>query len=62
MKQDFKVKINWGKDGQISNTYSFPTKKERTAFLQGVEEGTGWSDYTSIKIKDGKTWVVYDEE
>jgi hypothetical protein len=52
----FVIKIRWGekqtraenydlKDPNSCQEYSFGTKKEAEAFLRGVGEAVGWTDY-----------------
>lgn len=65
----FKVRIKWfldahhdlgddeWNDGEVKErTYDFKTERERDAFLQGVEQAVGWSEYEVLKNKE------YDNE
>lgn len=54
MTKPFKVHILWGKHDEHEDddrpvTYSFNTQAELDAFLYGVEEMDGWSQYEVIE-------------
>jgi len=66
--------IRWGQiegEGPII-TYSFESQRAREAFLNGVEEGTGWMDHRVLDEDDprfgtdgyeeyrGNAWVPND--
>lgn len=56
-----KVSILWGVTpdvGDEATTYSFVTKGELTAFLEGVEEGNGWMDWELVE----EGYVVPEED
>jgi hypothetical protein len=45
----FSVQISWGSSEPSEPcTYEFKTAAERDAFLYGVDEASGWMDYTII--------------
>lgn len=54
-----KTVIRWGsemtrQDNEgVSSTYNFETKAERDAFMYGVEEAIGWSDYELVEDEEG---------
>lgn len=54
-----KAVIRWGsemtrEDNEgVSSTYSFDTTDERDAFMHGVEEAIGWSDYELVEDEEG---------
>jgi len=51
----FTVKIVWGSaqtredNGDEAISYEFASKAELKAFLEGVEEGCGWTDYDIVE-------------
>lgn len=53
----FEVKIVWGsastrEENPDPSTYSFDTKAELVAFLEGVEEACGWSEYEIVEDEE----------
>lgn len=56
----FCLKITWGdrqtrEENPCPCEYDFKTEAERTAFLQGVDESSGWLDYEIVAGEDGVT-------
>lgn len=59
-----KAVVRWGSEMTrtdnegVSSTYNFETNAEREAFMYGVEEAIGWSDYELVEdegsVTDGK--------
>jgi hypothetical protein len=50
----FVAKIRWGTDSEARETlceYKFKTQAELEAFLRGVDEASGWSDYELVEEK-----------
>lgn len=48
----FHVKILWGEapeEGDEPQTYTFPTKAEKDAFMLGLAEMEGWMGYREIE-------------
>ena len=65
----FKIRIRWFHEAHVDDvadewsdrevkerTYDFRTEKERDAFLKGVEQAIGWTEYEIMKNKE------YDNE
>ena len=48
------VEVLWGSEGVCetddTSSYGFATDAELTAFLLGVDEASGWLDYTVIEL------------
>lgn len=54
-----KAVLRWGsemtrEDNEgVSSTYNFDTTAERDAFMYGVDEAIGWSDYELVEDEEG---------
>ena len=50
-----KVEIRWGSEGVCETddtfSYGFSTDAELNAFLLGVDEASGWLDYTVVEAE-----------
>ena len=55
-KPKHKVEIRWGSEGVCETddtfSYDFSTDAELTAFLLGVDEASGWLDYTVVEAEE----------
>jgi len=76
-----KIKIAWGSEMTradnegVHSTYVFETKGERDAFMRGVEQAIGWTEYEVITedpvklldavylklLKEGKLQILSEE-
>lgn len=48
----FSVGILWGSDGTSFSVSEFETEKEQAAYLQGVDDMSGWFDYRNVDDDD----------
>jgi hypothetical protein len=72
--EPFKVWIRWGEKGtqresydtpRDADLYEFETERERTAFLLGVNEASGWLDsnaFTSLEELNAEPATYFDED
>lgn len=51
-EEDGKIRMN-PKDGAV-NYYSFDTRKERDAFIEGANEANGWNEYSFLEEENSK--------
>ncbi|MBW1812146.1 MAG: hypothetical protein JRJ39_00360 [Deltaproteobacteria bacterium] len=51
-EKPYSVTVAWSQEGAFTQTYSFETKAELSAFLYGCHEGDGWLDYNIIEKGD----------
>ena len=42
----FQIKVQWDRQGENVEIFSFATKEEAEAFILGVQKGNGWDDST----------------
>ena len=64
----FKTTILWGESpgpGDAAKTYEFETAAELSAFIQGVEEASGWMNYSfedeGFVVPKGRRFNVWRE-
>lgn len=50
MSTEHTIKIHWGTCPE-SATYTFATEAELRAFLLGVDEATGWTEFEIIEME-----------
>tara|TARA_Y100001973_G_scaffold94687_1_gene147038 strand:- start:577 stop:738 length:162 start_codon:yes stop_codon:yes gene_type:complete len=49
----YKIKVQWDRQGENVEIFSFATKEEAEAFILGVQKGNGWDDSTMEYLKGG---------
>ena len=43
-QSDIKIEVVWGLDTNDTREYYFDSEKEKTAFVDGINEAVGWLD------------------
>jgi len=62
MKQRrYSVTVLWGETEEQEDTYYFETANELSAFMDGIEEASGWLAHEFTKVVDTPDTVSNDE-
>ena len=55
------ITILWGTDREEKKTYVFETEEQKSFFMKGVDEASGWLEYEVLELYEDVKKEVFND-